>query len=259
MLESLQNKDGFLQAVNPLLKLVCLLIVVLTMLAFLDPWTPLLVYLLTFLMIVFLGKVPIKTMLLTTVPFFLFGLSFIWIYTVFPSERGETILFTILGLPIALENLMHGISLGLRSVVFGTWSLLFVFTTEPTALLLSMVQHAKLPPKFGYGMMAAYRLLPSFKEELAQLRLAHRLRGITEKKSIKGAIEQTRRYSIPLLASAIRKANRTAIAMESKGFNGDADRTYYREIHWSKKDVLFLILMVSSAVFIFLIRQQYFI
>lgn len=255
MLETLQKKEGFLQSVNPLLKLISLLTVVLTMLRFLDPWTPLLVYVFTFFSIVFLGKVPIKTMLLTTIPFFLFGLSFIWIYTIFPSERGETILFTLFGLPIALENLLHGISLGLRSVVFGTWSLLFVFTTEPTSLLLSMVQHAKLPPKFGYGMMAAYRLLPSFKEELAQLRLAHRLRGITEKKSIKGAIDQTKRYSIPLLASAIRKANRTAIAMESKGFTGDTSRSYYRKIHWKRNDALYVLLIFLSVLLIFIIRQ----
>jgi energy-coupling factor transport system permease protein len=257
MLETLQKREGFLQSVNPLLKLGALLFVILSMLLFLDPWTPLFIYFLTFFVIVFLGKVPIKTMLLTSAPFFLFGLSFIWIYTIFPAERGETVLFTLFHLPIALENVLHGVSLGLRSVVFGTWSLLFVFTTEPTSLLLSMVQLAKLPPKFGYGMMAAYRLLPSFKEELAQLRLAHRLRGMTEKKSIKGAIEQTRRYSIPLLASAIRKANRTAIAMESKGFTGSTSRSYYRKIHWKKQDLYFIFLFIFGIFTIVLFRRFY--
>ncbi|WP_225743246.1 energy-coupling factor transporter transmembrane protein EcfT [Marinilactibacillus sp. Marseille-P9653] len=258
MLDRIQKQEGFLQSVNPLLKLVSLITVVLTMLLFLDPWTPLLIYIMTFSVIVLLGKVPIKLVLLTTIPFFLFGLSFIWIYTVFPSERGQTILFTVLGMPIALENLMHGISLGLRSVVFGTWSLLFIFTTEPTALLLSMVQHAKLPPKFGYGLMVAYRLLPTFKEELEQLRLSYRLRGITEKKTLRGAVEQTRRYSIPLLASAIRKSTRTAIAMESKGFTGDRNRSYYRTIHWGKPDILYCVLLVTSAVLIFIVREHYF-
>ncbi|WP_442852713.1 CbiQ family ECF transporter T component [Bacillus sp. J33] len=35
-----------------------------------------------------------------------------------------------------------------------------------------------------------------------------------------GKISELKRYAVPLLAGAIRKAERTAMAMESKGFTG---------------------------------------
>lgn len=259
MLEQYQKQEGFLQSVHPLLKLSALLLVIFLMITILDPWTPLLVYIWTVIILILLGKIPLKIVLLVSMPFFLFGLTFIWIYAVFPADRGETILFYLFHLPIAKEDVMNGIALGLRSVVFGTWSILFVFTTNPTYLLLGMIQQGKLPPKFGYGMMAAYRLLPSFKSELEQLRLAYRLRGVKEKKSLKGAIAQMRRYSIPMLASSIRKAHRTAIAMESKGFTGEKERTYYTQITWSWQDVTFTLLLLSSILCIAFIRLHYFI
>ncbi|WP_227935427.1 energy-coupling factor transporter transmembrane component T family protein [Alkalihalobacillus deserti] len=259
MLEHYQKGEYFLQRVNPTMKLVSMFIVIIFMIPIFDPWTPLVLLTLTITAITLLGGVSFRFLLMILLPFSLFAFSFIWISVVFPDERGETILFNIGSMPVALENVLVGLSLGLRSFVFASWSLLFVLTTEPTKFMLSLVQHCKLPPRFGYGMMAAYRFLPLFRQELTQVRAAHRIRGLGEARGIKGRVKETKRYIIPLLASAIRKAERVAIAMESKGFDGDRQRSYYHRVPWSKYDLIFGIALVVLYSGMIVLRNTYFI
>lgn len=239
MLDRYQRSSHFLQQVNPTLKLISLLIVIFFMVMVFDPLTPLILLMITIVGVSVLGGVSLRLLFMILLPFSVFGFSFIWINVVFPDERGETILFMIGSLPVAKENIMVGLSLGLRSLVFASWSLLFVLTTEPTKLMLSLIQHCKLPPRFGYGMMAAYRFLPLFRQELKQVRAAHRIRGLGEARGLGARIKETKRYMIPLMASAIRKAERVAIAMESKGFDGSRDRSFYYVVPWTRKDILF--------------------
>ncbi|RSL35275.1 energy-coupling factor transporter transmembrane protein EcfT [Salibacterium salarium] len=255
MLDAFQKKNCFLQKVNPALKLGSVLAIIAIMIPIFDPWTPLLLFGVTLAMIVGLGGVSIRFLSLLLLPFLLFGFSFIWIQVVFPDERGETILFTIASMPVALENVFTGVSLGMRALVFASWSLLFVLTTEPTRFMLSLVQQCKLPPRFGYGMMAAYRFLPAFQQELQQIRTAHRIRGLGEKRKLK----QFKRYFIPLMAGAIRKAERTAIAMESKGFDGKRNRTFYHRIRWNRCDAVFAGLFIALLVVLFYVRMEWFI
>lgn len=257
MLEHWQRHSGFLQQVNPILKLLSLLLVIAAMVAVFDPWTPFAVVVLTIILLRGLGGIPLKVIGLFLLPFSLFALSFVWISVLFPRERGTDILFQLWFVPVAMENVLTGIALGLRSLVFALWSLLFVLTTEPTKLMLGLVQHCKLPPRFGYGMMAAYRFIPLFRQELNQIRAAHQIRGMGEAKSLRGRWEQLKRYAIPLLAGAIRKAERIAIAMESKGFDGSRERSYYRRIAWTKYDLLYGMLLLVVVASIFGVRQMW--
>ncbi len=253
MLDFWQRHNGFLQQVNPILKLLSLLMVIAVMVNVFDPWIPFAIIVLTIILLRWLGGIPLKVIGLFLLPFSFFALSFVWISVLFPRERGTDILFQLWFVPVAMENVLTGLALGLRSLVFALWSLLFVLTTEPTKLMLGLVQHCKLPPRFGYGMMAAYRFIPLFRQELNQIRAAHQLRGMGEAKSLRGRWEQLKRYAIPLLAGAIRKAERVAIAMESKGFDGSRERSYYRQISWTRYDVRYgvLLLVIVASILMF--------
>lgn len=244
MLESLQRRDARLQKLNPVVKLAVLLTVIAAMLFVSDPWIPLFMVGLAGLMLRLFGAVPLRTFFIIMSPFGLFALSFLWIHALFPAERGETVLFTVGFLVIAKENVLTGVTFGLRALVFASWSMMFVLTTEPTKLMLSLIQHCRLPARYGYGMMAAYRFLPILQEELRIIRNAHRIRGLGETGGWKGKWQELKRYAIPLLAGAIRKADRVAIAMESKGFN-DGRRIFYREISFSGMDAAYGLFMAA--------------
>ncbi|MCP8615889.1 energy-coupling factor transporter transmembrane component T family protein [Salirhabdus salicampi] len=257
MLANYQKSNHFLQKVNPVAKLASLFVVIGFLAFVFDPWTPLCLLIITIMSITLLGNIPIRFLLFILLPFTLFAFSFLWIQVVFPDETGATILFHIGSFPVALENVMVGLSLGLRSLVFVSWSMLFVLTTEPTKLMLSLIQNCKLPPRFGYGVMAAYQFLPMFRQELNQMRTAHRIRGLGKPKGFKERVKEMKRYTVPLLASGIRKAERVAIAMESKGFDGGRDRSYYDSIRWTRYDVIYFggILIVFLSLYV--LRKVY--
>lgn len=256
MLDRFQRQDDFLQQVHPVLKLTGLLLVVIMMMFVTDPLTPLIMIVIAGLIIRLLGGIPLKTFMLVLAPFTLFAINFLWIQVVFPGERGTDIWFTIGKLSVAWENVRLGLSLGFRALVFVAWSLLFVLTTEPTKLMLGLVQHCRLPPRYGYGIMAAYRFLPLFRTELRQVRAAHRIRGLGQTGGMRGRLQQFNRYAIPLMASAIRKAERVAIAMESKGFDGSSQRTYYRHVRWTWQDVIYVTMLIAVLSYIMIVTKS---
>lgn len=69
-------------------------------------------------------------------------------------------------------------------------------------------------------------------------------------------MEHTRQYFIPLLAGAIRKAERVAIAMESKGFTGSKDRTYYTVMKIKATDYLFFINMLIILIIAYYVSYR---
>src|SRR5690554_3406247 len=111
MLEHWQKHDGFLQQVNPILKLVSLLMVIAVMVAVFDPWTPLAVVVLTIALLRWLGGIPLKVISLFLLPFSIFAFSFVWISVLFPRERGTDILFHLLFVPVTRENVLMGAAL----------------------------------------------------------------------------------------------------------------------------------------------------
>ncbi|MGF2614543.1 energy-coupling factor transporter transmembrane protein EcfT [Rossellomorea vietnamensis] len=237
-----------LHNLNPAIKALTVIVCILILSIFFDPVTPLISITFTILVTLLLGKVSWKRWLLLFSPFLFFAIVYIWSSMWFAEvEAGDTILWQWGFLTMTDSGLETAISLGLRVLSFSVLSLLFVLTTKPVDFILSLMQQCKLPPKLAYGIMAGYRFLPLIREEFSIIRSAHRIRGVKQKTaSLPERIRNLKRYIIPLLAGAIRKAERTALAMESKGFTGEGDRTFYRRFHVSGKDWLFLFLMVSG-------------
>ncbi|NCC31446.1 MAG: hypothetical protein EOM24_05385 [Chloroflexia bacterium] len=89
----------------------------------------------------------------------------------------------------------------------------------------ALVQQGRLPYKIGYGAMAAFRFVPMLQSELRVIQATHRVRGVAGGGGVRGAYTQARRYAVPLLATAIRQAERTALAMDGRAFGAYETRT----------------------------------
>ncbi len=171
--------------------------------------------------------------------------------------KGETTWVQWGLLHITEESFFRGLHLGFRALNFAALGLLFALTTRPVYLFYSLMQQVKLPAKYAYSFMAAFRLLPIMFEEFQTLRHALKVRGVQEKKGIKGIYEKIKFFSIPLLAQSIRRAQRIAIAMEAKRFSQMKGRTYYYNLGFSGYDVLFILYLVSMIAAAY-IGSQYF-
>lgn len=237
----------YLQRLNPSIK-ACTVVLLIILLAFIfDPVTPMLMIFFTMFITLAFGKVRWKTYFLFFIPFSIFAFGMLWTTLVFqkpPTNATDTI--TILWWSYPRESLLIALALSTRVLAVGSLSLLFIFTTNTIDFILSLIQQCKVPPKIAYGVLAGYRFLPMMRDEMKLVHAAHRIRGINEAHSIWGKWKQYSRFAIPLLASAIRKAERTAMAMESKGFTGDRQRTYYKSFSVVLQDIGFLLLMVAA-------------
>ncbi|WP_200416587.1 energy-coupling factor transporter transmembrane component T family protein [Virgibacillus salexigens] len=252
---------SFLNQLNPSLKAITVVLLVCLLTFVFDPFTPLIYCMFTVMVTIICGKVAWKWYTLYFSVIFLLSFGMLWTTIAFadqPTNPGVTMHILFWDLP--KEDVTVAAALTLRMLAFASLSFMFIFTTNMVDFILSVMQQFKLPPKLAYGVLAGYRFLPLIKEELIQIRSAHRIRGIHRANGIKGSIQQYKRFAIPLLAGAIRKAERTAIAMESKGFNGDRDRTFYRQftLKWKDWGFLGMMLIVFIITVLFSMKLGYF-
>lgn len=237
---SYYEQDAFLQRRNPAIKLAISLGLMFVATALFDAWTLALITLIVVIATWRLGQVPLSALLRGMLPFLLLGLGYLWMNVLFPraGDAPVTVLWRLGPLRVVAEGIETGITLTARALCFGASSLFFVTTTAPADFILSLIHQFRLNPRVAYGILAAYRFLPLLDTELTQIRAAHRLRGVGEGQGVRGKVQQIHRYTIPLLASAIRKADRVSLAMESRGFGGTRPRSYYRVLRTDGSDWL---------------------
>jgi energy-coupling factor transport system permease protein len=257
---SYHEADSFLHRRNPTLKLISLMVMVLAVSMAFDPWTPLAFFLVTLVAQLGLGHVPLRSTLAPLLFFLILGaLGFVGSNAFFyqpPTGQTVTVLWQNGAFRVTVEGLRMGGALTIRMLAIVNLSIIFVTTTDPTDLVLSLIQQARFPFRLGYGILVAYRFVPLWRGELETIRAAHRIRGVGERTSLKGRWEQLRRYAVPLLASAIRKSERVAIAMDSKAFGALSKRTYYRQLDvaWADWALLAGTLAVTALILMALAR-----
>jgi energy-coupling factor transport system permease protein len=221
---------------NPAAKALAVLVVSVLLTAIFDPVTPLAILILSILITVLLGRVSFVAMLAGLAPATALAAGLVWTNLFFGRAEGR--LWWHWG-PFSLSeaSLIIGLSLGLRVLCFASYSLLFLTTTDPSRFILSLIQHLRVPYRFGYAMLAVYRFLPMLGYEFLLIRGAQRIRGVPQRRGVRGWVQGAVRYMIPLLAAALRRAERVAIAMEARGLGPGLHRTYYRYIPMRALDV----------------------
>ncbi|GAX90130.1 cobalt transporter [Effusibacillus lacus] len=228
-----------MQRVNPSVKLlvsvVCMMLTLLTR----EPIVMALLLTIPLLATWLFGGVPLLRIAKRLAPFLIFFLMYVWMQGAFARIPNAHVLYEFLWYRVSVEGLMVGLTVALRMLVFVSYGILCATTTDVTLFVLSLMQQLRVPPKLAYGLMAGFRFVPMFKSEMEQIRLAHRIRGMDRQPGLRGRWEMMKRFTIPLLAQAIRKAERVAIAMESKGFDGSRDRTFYRQVKTGPVDAIF--------------------
>ncbi|RYL88830.1 energy-coupling factor transporter transmembrane protein EcfT [Sporolactobacillus sp. THM7-4] len=161
--------------------------------------------------------------------------------------QGTHVLFRWYLVVISEESLARGTLIGLRTFIFSLLGLIMASTSRPVPFFYSLMQQLRVPVKYAYGCLAAFRMLPMMAEEFVHIRQAMKVRGLRQK-GIKAMYERIKRYALAMLAQSIRRAQRTAVAMEAKRFSMTESRTYYYEIGWSRMDLLFSGVIVAVVI-----------
>ena len=243
---------NLLHDMNPSVKFVLITLSMLAIAFFFNPWTPLLFWVGIILLQLTMSSINWKLWLLFMLPFSIGAFGYLWTTVVFGADTGGTIIWSFAGIEVTDEQWARALSLAFRVMAFSTLSLLFAFTTDPVKFIMSLIQQLKLSPKLAYGVMVGYQFLPVMKDEFTQIQQAQRLRGAEMKKHSWQRLLEMRRVLIPMLAGAVRKAERSAFAMEARGFTGEPRSAYYRPVRIGRVDFLmssvFLVLLLVSCI-----------
>ncbi|KAA9153827.1 energy-coupling factor transporter transmembrane protein EcfT [Microbacterium lushaniae] len=124
-------------------------------------------------------------------------------------------------------------------------------TTTGPDLVRALVQQLRVPYRIGYTALAAFRFVPRFGYELDVIRQAHRVRGAHGGRGPFAAVARWIGYMVPLLASAIRHAERVALAMDARAFGAYPDRTERHVVPFRTRDAVFVAIfwVVTVALF----------
>lgn len=137
--------------------------------------------------------------------------------------------------------LLVGLATAVRLAAIIALAMLAGITTNGADLVRAAVQHLRLPYRVGYTALAAFRFVPRFAHELDIIRQAHRVRGGHDGRGPFAAVARWWGYIVPLLASAIRHAERVALAMDARAFGAYPDRTERHFVPWRRRDTVFMV------------------
>lgn len=145
-----------------------------------------------------------------------------------------------------------GSATALRIAAIVALSLFIGLSTTGPDLVRATVQQLRVPYRIGYTALAAFRFVPRFGHELDVIRQAHRVRGAHGGRGPLAAVARWFGYVVPLMAGAIRHAERVALAMDSRAFGAHPDRTERHLVPWRARDTVFVavFLAVSASVFV---------
>ncbi|GIP28096.1 putative HMP/thiamine permease protein YkoC [Paenibacillus sp. J23TS9] len=120
-------------------------------------------------------------------------------------------------------------SVTLRMFTVFLSSYVFMFTTDPRDMVISLTRRLRIPYRFAFGLSMALTFLPLLEEEGKSISAAHQVRGHGKAAGIRGRVEWWRTFTSAVMHNAVRRIQQTAGAMEAKGFGAFPDRTFLRE------------------------------
>ena len=173
-----------------------------------------------------IGKILVPA-LIAAAGFFMMGLLY---------ARGSSVtdadLSGISSLPYAAraamsQNLHTALQLATRLLAFAGLGILFALSTRGEDFIFSLMHQCHLSPKFAYSILAAINLMPHMVREYDIVRTAFAVRGLPS-----GFLAL--RPLFAMLVNSIRWSSSVAMSMESKGFDGTRNRSFYRipKVHW---------------------------
>jgi energy-coupling factor transport system permease protein len=244
----------FLYALNPLVKLLAPVPAMVLLVFVRDAATPLsflaLSYALLLLGVHLTRQVAAVLFLAIPASIVLIGISFS-VWTDAAKVDHTSVVLQIGTWTLYGGALEVGFASALRITAIIALALIAGLSTTGPDLVRASVQQLRVPYRIGYTALAAFRFVPRFGHELEVIRQAHRVRGAHGGRGPISAIARWTGYIVPLLAGAIRHAERVALAMDARAFGAYPDRTERHVVSFRARDVVFAILFLAASAAIF--------
>ncbi|MCI8361468.1 MAG: energy-coupling factor transporter transmembrane protein EcfT [Clostridiales bacterium] len=160
------------------------------------------------------------------------------------NRQGELILFRLGGLPVTLESLLYGLSVGLMLTDVTLWFASFsrIVTADKTLYLLG-----RPFPRLALILSSAMRFVPLFSKQARAIHQAQKTMGMYAGSSRRERLRAGMRSFTALLVWSLENAVDTADAMEARGYGlSGGTRPAGQKLH--SRDITAL--LTAAALFI---------
>jgi len=231
---------------DPLTKLAWVLSVSLLAFGAYIAWIQILIAVLVLLTALFLGGLSPLEILRGTWLIMLACMSFFIIQAL--TLPGEHVAFRLLGRPVFAESADYALASALRIYTIVLSSLVFVRTTDPRDLAISLVTQMRIPYRIAYAFFIALRIVPTIEEEIKIIRAAQAVRGVARGRGVVARIGEAKRYAMPLLVGSLRRASMMVMSMESRAFGAFPQRTFVDAPRMTMGGGLFCAAMLAAVI-----------
>jgi energy-coupling factor transport system permease protein len=235
--------DSFLHNLDPRIKLLCLLVLIVALFLVRTFWGFMLFG--VFIIIIFsASKLPWRYFLRGLRP--VFFIIFFTLILHFLFTNGGRVYWRLGPLSVEEAGVYMGSFMTLRLILLVVTTLLITLTTSPISFadgiefILRPFRRLGIPGhEIAMMMTIALRFIPTLMEESDKIRKAQMARGADfETGNIFRRARNLVPLLVPLFVSAFRRADELAIAMEARCYRGGENRTKMRELHTRPLDYL---------------------
>ena len=139
---------------------------------------------------------------------------------------------------ITVEGLESGVIYSARIIILVMMASLLTLTTQPVVLVAGVEKllrpFSKIglkPHEIALAMVITIRFIPVFLDEAVKIQKSHIARGLRPEKGIIARLRSISILLMPLFASAIKRAEDLAVAMECRLYRSSIKRTRYKDTY----------------------------
>jgi energy-coupling factor transport system permease protein len=195
------------------------------------------------LFVLLLARIPFKSVW-SALPIILVMGTLLFIVNLFTTP--STSFFEVAGFTVGKEAFERGLEYFLRITIMVLASFIFIWTTDIRELMTGFVWIG-MPYRFAFAIFLALRFLPIVQQEVDAVKAAHAIRGRAVGSPIRHRFRLWQRYMFTVIVNGLRKAENTALAIESRGFGAYPDRTYVKTFHWTRTGVVLLLSFIAFS------------
>jgi energy-coupling factor transport system permease protein len=244
-----RNFTSFLQRLNPASKLWLALAVTLSVCLVRNIYYDLAIIALSIIMIVKEKKIVLFKLILISITILFFAMYGIY-GAIAPNidQATDTVMFTVLGIKYYESGLAYATMYYMRIAPL-MCALFLIFLTIDTTDLGVVMCRAGIPYKFVFTFIDSFQVITLLNKDMEQIRDAQRARGLNTEGNLLKRFKAFIPIMVPVVANSIIKVQDQAIAMETKGFNAQCQKTVYRELTFTPQDMAVKIIGIAISIF----------
>jgi energy-coupling factor transport system permease protein len=228
-----------LDTLNPLVSVVVIAIIAVAMLSSVHPIAPAIV-LLAELPLIVVARLSLRAWLIRGVPLVLMLAGIMITNLLFTDVRTGATVLQVADLQVTTGGIAATAAVAFRLLVLAIPGIVLLARIDPTDVSDALITHWRANPRLAVGSLAAMRMAPLVFADLRQSYAARRTRGVVSRSPLV-AVPTLFGTMSSVMVTAIRRATRLSLAMDSRGFDSGVQRTLARRSLWRRRDWLVVI------------------